>query len=282
MNKIWRSCVSNFRKWTRNPRIFITFFLFYCHVFDVISPFNKAAEILETSNTPWFFPFFSSNSFSGMYILLGFVLLFCDAPFIDKHQPYIIIRIGKLKWLLGQFLYIVIASFLFLLSLQFFIILALLPKISFTTEWGSLLYTISQTSVEGFLPIVGVSFSVIETYSAIEATLLSFLIVWLEGIFIGSLLFFLNIQFKRIIGTSVGCFYAISFFMIKMTFQNNPILWKISPCVWMDIVTLAGRETGKHPGAVNAIVGLLLIIIFLLIGSARKMKTELIEVVKQI
>lgn len=282
MNKIWYSCVGNFQKWTRNPRIFIIFFLCYCHVFDVISPFNKAAEILGTSNTPWFFPFFSSNAFSGMYVLLGFVLLFCDAPFTDKHQPYIIIRVGKLKWMLGQFFYIIIASFLFLLSLQSFIILALLPTISFTTEWGSLLYTISQTSVEGFIPIIGVAFSVIDTYSAIEATLLSFFIVWLEGIFIGSLLFFLNIQFKRIVGTGVGCFYAFSFFMIKMLVQKNPMLWKIVPCVWMDIVALAGRETGKHPGAVSAIIGLLLMITFLVIGLAWKIKTESIEVVKQI
>lgn len=84
-----------------------------------------------------------------MMLFLGVVLLFCDAPFIEDEQPYIMLRSGRRIWFIGQMLYIVVASVLYLIVLYFISVLVLLPHIEWSAEWGKLLSTFSQTSAAG-------------------------------------------------------------------------------------------------------------------------------------
>lgn len=58
-----------------------------------------------------------------MMLFLGVVLLFCDAPFIEDEQPYIMLRSGRRIWFIGQMLYIVVASVLYLIVLYFISVL---------------------------------------------------------------------------------------------------------------------------------------------------------------
>lgn len=281
MNKVWYACAENFQKWLKNPRIYILFLLFFLHMFDLMLPFNKTASTLGVKNTPWTFPFVSSSLVFGMFLLLGYVLLFCDAPFTDRHQPYIIIRIGKIKWMWGQILYIVLSSLIFVLSIQIFIIIVLLPTLTFSTDWGKMLYTVSQLPIEGFVSNVAVSYSLITSYSPIQATVISMLLVWLEGIFIGCLIFVFNMKFKKMVGTILGCFHATLFFMVK-GMDSNTVLWKIVPSAWMDLATESKKLMGRHPGIVYAVVGLLVLIVVLWGCMIRMAKRYSVDVVEQI
>lgn len=77
---------------------------------------------------------------------LGALLLFCDAPFIDSEQPYIVLRSGRKKWVAGQIAYIAISSALFTLFLYLLTLLLLLPWLEFSTEWGKAIGTLAQTT----------------------------------------------------------------------------------------------------------------------------------------
>ena len=280
VKQIVQSANHNFQKHIRNPKVIMVFVIFFALILDTHTPFNRLANQFQVKNTPWFFPFFISNIHMGFYILLGYLLLFCDAPFIDRHQPYIIIRIGKRKWLLGQLLYIVSMSLFFVLVIHLCMILVLLPTLSFSADWGTVIYTLAKTSVQGFLPMFHISSSVVSQYTVWQAELISIVIVWLEGITVGSLMVLLNFKFHKVAGIMAGSIYAGLYFMIKVFATNIPILWKIVPCLWMDFNNMASQRVGMHPGILYSVVGLLLIIGVIwtcLIVGMRKQPIEVIE-----
>lgn len=280
VKQIVQSANHNFQKHIRNPKVIMVFLIFFALILDTHTPFNRLANQFQVKNTPWLFPFFISNIHMGFYILLGYLLLFCDAPFIDRHQPYIIIRIGKRRWLFGQLLYIVSMSFFFVLVIHLCMILVLLPTLSFSTDWGTVIYTLAKTSVQGFLPMFHISSAVVSQYTVWQAELISIVIVWLEGITVGSLMFLLNFKFHKVAGIMAGSIYAGLYFMIKAFATNIPILWKIVPCLWMDFNNMASQRVGMHPGVLYSVVGLLLIIGVIwtcLIVGMRKQPIEVIE-----
>ena len=282
MGKIWNSGIQNFRKWGTNPRIYILFLILGGFVHHVMQSLCDVAETLETGITPWLLPFLCSDLYAGLYILLGFVLLFCNAPFVDRHQPYAIIRIGKSRWMAGQMLYIVIASFIYTLSIQIMVIISLLPVLTFEMDWGTFLYTTAQIPIEEAHLLLRIGYDVIVKYTPLNATLLSFLLIWLEGILIGFLLFVFNLQFKRTVGTIVVCFYAMTFWLVKELIDDNPFLWKVMPAVWMDMEALAEGSVFKHPGTVYVLLGFFILITALAIWILGTAKRRTIEVLEQI
>lgn len=282
MSKIWNSGMQNFRKWGTNPRIYILFLVLGGFIYHVMQSFVSAAEMLETGITPWMLPFLCSDLYAGLYILLGFVLLFCDAPFVDRHQPYAIIRIGKSRWMAGQLLYIVMASFIYTLSIQMMAFISLFPVLSLEMDWGTFLYTISQIPIEEVNPLIKIGYDVIVKYTPLNATLLSFLLIWLEGILIGFLLFAFNLHFKRTVGTVVVCFYAMAFWLVEGLMNDKPFLWKVMPAVWMDVGSLAEGSVFKHPGTAYVLIGFFILIAALAIWILCTAKRRTIEVLEQI
>lgn len=186
-----------FEKNMKHPRILLVFAVFFCMILDRVGMFNTAAKLTGASNTPWFLPFLLTDGFAGFYVLLEFVLIFCDAPFIDSHQPYVIIRTGKTKWLLGQLLYILWMSLFCVLSLQLFMIIVLLPTISFTTDWGNIIYTLSRMPIKDFQPEFQIYYALVERYTPLAATAYSGLILWLQGAIIGCLMLLFNFFIKK-------------------------------------------------------------------------------------
>lgn len=282
IRKIICSGLQNIKKWTSNPRILVLFLLLFCLLLDLLVPFYRVAGQLEVKNTIWFLPFLTGSRFIGFYFLLGYVLLFCDAPFIDRHQPYVIIRIGKRKWAWGQCLYVMVASAVYVLALQLFVIVILFPSLEFSLDWGNIFYTVSQVGIPGFYPGIDISYGIILEYSPLAATFLAAVLLWMEGVFLGMLMFYMNLRFGRIAGTTLGCFMAMMFLLIKSLINNIPVLWKITPTIWMELSELTSHSLGTHPGLAYGVTALLLLIIVLVALSIWTVKRQPIEVLEQI
>ena len=110
---IWRLCIQNFRKWTANPRIYVLAILMLIHFYFYSPTINNFCQDMELSITPYLFPLVIKNMANLNLIMLALVLLFCDAPFLDEEQPYILIRAGKKRWMAGQVLYLALASLVY-------------------------------------------------------------------------------------------------------------------------------------------------------------------------
>jgi hypothetical protein len=106
----------NFRTWRGNPRIVITFLLAFMLCFLLSDKAVRFAQEYKTSMQiaeAFIWTFADSNSILLASLLL--VLLFADLPNLGPGVPYYLMRIDRRTWMLGQILYVVLATLLYLL-----------------------------------------------------------------------------------------------------------------------------------------------------------------------
>lgn len=106
----------NFRLWRKNPRIVITFALAFILCFLLSDKAVKFAEEYKTTMQiveAFVWTFGDSNSILLVSLLL--VLLFADMPFLGAGVPYYLSRINRSTWLLGQIVYICVATGIYMI-----------------------------------------------------------------------------------------------------------------------------------------------------------------------
>ena len=105
----------NFRQWHKNPRIAITFCLAFVLCFLLSDKAVKFAKEYDTTMQlveAFVWTFGDSNSILLSSLLL--LLLFADMPFISSGTPFYLMRIDRRTWLMGQALYIALATLFYL------------------------------------------------------------------------------------------------------------------------------------------------------------------------
>ena len=115
LRKIWTVSLYNFRLWHKNPRIIITFLLAFIMCFllsDKAVRFSKEYNTTMQAVEAFIWTFGDSNSILLISLLL--VLLFADIPSLGASVPYYLMRIDRKTWMLGQILYISLATLLYI------------------------------------------------------------------------------------------------------------------------------------------------------------------------
>lgn len=105
----------NFRGWRGNSRIIITFCLGFILCFllsDKAVQFAREYQTVMQILEPFVWTFGDANSILLSSLLL--LLLFADMPFISSGTPFYLVRIDRKTWILGQVVYIITATFLYL------------------------------------------------------------------------------------------------------------------------------------------------------------------------
>lgn len=115
IRKVVLVAMYNFHGWYKNPRILITFalsfilcFLLTNKVLQFADDFHTTMQLVEA----FVWAFSDSNSILLSSLLL--VLLFADIPFLNAGVPFYLVRINRNIWLLGQTLYIILATGVYL------------------------------------------------------------------------------------------------------------------------------------------------------------------------
>lgn len=106
----------NFRQWRRNPRIVLCFCLAFILCFllsDKAMLFSQTYGSIMQILEPFIWTFGDANSILLSSLLL--ILLFADMPFISAGTAFMLLRIDRKTWVLGQALYIVAATTVYLL-----------------------------------------------------------------------------------------------------------------------------------------------------------------------
>lgn len=115
IRQIWQTTCANFRRWRRNPQILLAFgigfvisFLLSGKVLEFAQTHDTILQILE----PFIWTF--GDAVSILTISLCLLLLFADMPNLGNEVPFFLIRTTRNVWMLGQILYMVLTTFLFL------------------------------------------------------------------------------------------------------------------------------------------------------------------------
>lgn len=112
IRQIWLVALGNFRRWRRNPRIFLVFCLGFVVCFllsDKVLTFAGEHDTILQIMEPFIWTFGDANSILILSLLL--LLLFSDMPNLGNEVPLYLIRISRRIWLLGQVVYLIGATF---------------------------------------------------------------------------------------------------------------------------------------------------------------------------
>lgn len=232
------------QKWIGNKRIYAVIaiiFVFCFYTFLCLRQFAVASEIAVTA---WVLPFFLSFPVMVIVFNCTAVLMFCNAPFLDNQTPFLVVRTGRLNYILGQHIYVIIAAFIFNVIITVASIVTLVPHVTFSSDWGHVINTLARIPgsalTYGIFMSVSIETSVIDYFTPIGAMFTSFVFMWLVNVFTGMIIMLFNIISGKLSGLIVAgslIFFAyFSAYLGAISFGREILF--LSPLSWSNIYNI--------------------------------------------
>ena len=241
LKTIFRISAQNFRKWQNDYRIWTIAVFLIIMTLIYVDDIKKVSCIIGSRVPVWIFPFLYSQFYTKVLFTIPVVLMFCDAPFVDKNQLFILTRTTRTKWLCGQILYIISASGVYYLFIFAVSILSTVFYGDFSLEWGKTLTALaynSSVASEADVYSLSVSRIVVEYFTPLSACFYTFILSWLSAVFLGLLTFVCNLfTGSRILGIAASCFFIV----ISLSAKGIRNMDRLSPVTWS---TLDGVDVG--------------------------------------
>lgn len=227
-------------KWIATPRMYMVALLAALFVSTPVSEVRSFAIEQGLSVSNWFFPLIFEQEMILLFLYFCVILMFCNAPFVDKQQMFVLLRSGKRNWFLGQLLYITLSSIIYFVYLFVLTIVEFIPYVGFSDKWESVFVHLGQHTEIGVMLISG---DVISHYTPLQASLIAFLINVLLGIMLGELIFLVNLFKNRGYGTGVALAVVLFSYMLEYMVFGSKMSY-ISPVAWADIsITCSGYSS---------------------------------------
>jgi hypothetical protein len=220
----------------RIPVIFILVALF---IIENIQPINAFSLAVDIPTTPFAFAHIVNDYRCQLIILAGGVFLFSDAPFEKGNYMYFISRTGKLSWVLGQLLYIVTLSLVYVLFVLIISIVPFIGNIDNASVWGKIWGTLAKTDAGSQFNVqLIVTEHLIKTYSPISATMLSLALEWACVAWLG----FLTLLFNKLTKSAAGTMLSGFFVLLDICIANDWMPWAnlFSPATLAQLNAYAG------------------------------------------
>ncbi len=198
--------MANFRRWRRNPQIALAFGLGFVVCFllsDKVLAFAAKHETVVQIMEPFIWTFGDANSILLISLLL--LLLFADMPHLGNEAPLFLIRINRKIWLLGQIVYLVLATIGFTLFILLSTCILAGSKAYTANLWSETAAILgysgigSQIAIPVFVKVLEVSFpyscmlhifGLMTGYAVLMSSLILYLNLWKgNGGMIGGILF---------------------------------------------------------------------------------------------
>lgn len=236
--------IQNFRKWSSNPRFYILGILLLGFFVRIFRPIRGFTEAVSVPATPWALPFMMSDWYVNMLIFFGVVLLFCDAPFVDSGQPYLMVRTGRHAWLWGQIGYILLASILYFAVIAVIPSILLFPNVTLELGWGKVWGTLSQTNAGAQFDIpMAINHALLVNYTPLQAMLNTFILSVLNALMLGLVMFVCNMAANRTTGVVAALFVVL---LEVFANQNiNPVLYFFAPTSWAGLANISVNYNTK-------------------------------------
>ncbi len=239
----WAICLQNLRKWATDYRMWTIAALLIIMVQIYVDDMQKVADLLGTKISVWIFPFLYAQFHTKVIFTLPVVLMFCNAPFTDKNQVFVYMRVGRAKWLLGQVIYIIIASAVYYLFLLFISVISTVFTAEHSLGWGKTLNMVAfsdaaQQAGSFYLDVPPI---ILEFFTPLQAVFFTLLTSWLSAILLGLVVFLFNlITETRFIGIIISS--ALVVWTVLISNDGFKEFMRFSPISWN---TLNNIDAGK-------------------------------------
>ena len=245
--------------------IVILVMLFF-YIRGLMEPVNNFLNAVNIGISPYIFPVIMSDYFVAVVILICYLVLICDAPFISRGYLFVVSRSGKKCWAVGESIFLLIQSVVYTIIVLLFLFINLIPNFSFEKDWGKAIRTLSATNAgEQFNIYPSFSEKVVNNFTASDAMIKSIAICILGFWCIGLIVFILNYITKSYLGIFMG---MVIIFLDIVIYNFLNLNWvKYSPASLMKLSTLTGlggQPTYLYGISMFAIADVMLIAILLI------------------
>lgn len=212
----------NMKMMKENIRIPFLLLIVVLYVMENLSAVSTFSRIVHMDVTPFAFVFLINNFKIQFTIVACAVIIFCNAPYEDESFQYMISRAGRLSWGLGQVLYIIKMSVVYISSLLAATIIPFLGHITLSNEWGKIWGTLGKTNAGAEFGVeLAVSQNIIREYKPINALIVSILLEFACILCIGLVIYFGNKITGKSAGTVIGALIAV----LDVCISNDWLDW---------------------------------------------------------
>ena len=244
LKKGWYVCKGNFIRWRTNYRIWMIAAIEAILIFQYLHGLSKYGLATGKTITPFVLPIVfaeaeNSNGLLKVLIYLGCVMLFCNAPFLNNQKLYTILRCKRKGWYLGENMYLWLTAFLYMAFVSVASLAAVLPTVSTNRLWGEIAgdFVVNQGLTSSYARGLVMPVRVIQNYYPLAAFAYTFTAGWLSMVFIGKLIYLLNLRNgKKTIGISAAVFLImLDPVTVYFTMYKKYGLFYVSPINWSSL-----------------------------------------------
>lgn len=262
LKTVFAITAQNFRKWQTDYRIWTIAALMIILTLIYADDVKQISDFLNTEAPVWIFPFMYSQYYTKALYTLPVVLMFCDAPFIDRNQVFVMMRTTRMKWLCGQVLYIISAGAVYYLFLLFVSLLPTVFRGGFSLDWGAAITAEAFSYVSRNLDLhyISISRTVVEYFTPLIAVFYTFILSWLGAVFLGLMILLLNVlTSSRIWGITVSSVFVV----LSITAEKYSRLLPFSPISWTTLNYIDVGKITRNPSITYVLTSYAVLIISL-------------------
>lgn len=242
-------------------RVRILFMILAVFIYSYLEPVANLAQAVGEKVSPWAFPHLMNDYICQMVFMVSAVFLFSTAPFEGKAHYYIVQRSGSFSWQLGNVLYILASSFLFVGFIWAFSVISLLSRTRFIGDWGIIWGTLARTNAGNQYDVPFTVFAyIVGAFSPVEATAISFLLEWTCVSWMGLVVYLFNYITKKMTGILVASLFVFLDVMIYNSW--TPKAYLFSPVTLAQLKVMSGNNLSYGVSLKYAVVFFAVTIMF--------------------
>lgn len=209
------------------------FILALAAVYEVAHPLRELGAKYSIPVNGFAAAFIWSDIFTVFILFLGIFIMFCDLPFKDNQQMFLLSRSGKRVWIFSQVLYVIFMSFAYMVFIFLSFCAFLIPHLAFDVKsWGKIMRSVAATGIGDSVKMkFTTSANVLEDFPPLEGFLYAFGMAFAGAVVIGLIMLCLNLIVKHNSGTVVSggliFFYMLGYMGIGgfLHYYFTPLWW---------------------------------------------------------
>jgi len=224
MKQVFMVALYNFRTWKKNPRIFLSFSIAFIFCFLLSDKIVAFAEKYDTSMQilePFIWTFGDSNSILLSSMIL--IFLFADMPFVTNATPFFLMRTTRKKWLLGQAIYILLATSVYMVFVMSATAFISMRKAFVGNIWSNTAVALGYSKA-GEALAVPASVKAMGMSTPYGCAAIVFLLMLCYSLILVFLMLLFNLKFGQIGGVLAAFGFSIYGFLLNPQIESIQII----------------------------------------------------------
>lgn len=271
------------KSYFKSQKIVVLAVYVFLIMFSVFKGIRNFAITIGYNISPFSYPHLISTHYMKLLIMVGAVILFLDAPFINDLSINLMTKMKKKYWIISNSFYIFLMSIFYTALYNVFLLVGFIGVQTMIGDWGKLMYTVARNASVSrefdmkiiFNPII------LDRYSPLQGMTHSILLSILEFAIIGMIIMTVSLFFKsNMPGIIAASVYIL--FEDYLSILGNLNISKYVPVTYVNLGVFESTNTHFRISLTTAYFVLISIVIALMIISMYRLYKMDVEIYKEI